>query len=62
MKDSVAERGGLKKGDLILSLAGEPVHNIPTLAAAIAARQGPTEVRVMREGKIISMRVDLIQK
>lgn len=62
MKGSVAERGGIQKGDLILSLAGEPVHNIPTLAAAIAARQGPTEVKVMRDGKIIAMRVDLVQK
>ena len=62
MKDSVAERGGLQKGDLILTLAGEPVHNIPTLAAAIAARQGLTELKVMRDGKIISMRVDLVQK
>lgn len=62
MKGSVADRGGLRQGDLILSLAGEPVHNIPTLAAAIAARQGPTEVKVIRDGKIMSMRVDLVQK
>ncbi|QOV88835.1 S1C family serine protease [Humisphaera borealis] len=62
MKDSVAERGGLVKGDLILTLAGDPVHNIPTLAAAIAARQGLTELKVLRDGKVISMRVDLVQK
>lgn len=61
MKGSVAEAGGLRKGDLILSLAGEPVHNIPTLAAAVAARQGLTELKVMRDGKVMSMRVDLVQ-
>jgi len=62
MKDSVAEAGGLRKGDLILSLAGKAVHDIPSLAAAIAARQGPTELRILRDGQILTVRVDLVQK
>ena len=36
---------------VIVSLAGQPVADIPTFAAALANRTGRTEMRVLREGK-----------
>jgi serine protease Do len=59
MKNSPAERGGLRAGDVILSLAGEAVNGIPGLAAAVAARTGRTELQVLRAGEVISVEVDL---
>lgn len=61
MKGSLAEKAGLRQGDLILAIAGEPVHDIPSLSAGIAARTGPTELRVMREGKVVALQVELVQ-
>jgi S1-C subfamily serine protease len=62
MPDSAAEKAGLKPGDLLLALAGEAVNDIPTLAAAIAARNGPTELQVLRGEQVLKIAVDLQQK
>ena len=62
VKGSVAERGGLQAGDLILGVGKEPVHNIPALAAAIAAREGETKLSVLRDGKLVTLTVNLVQK
>jgi hypothetical protein len=62
MKNSAAERGGLKQGDVILALAGEPVNDIPGLAAAVAARNGKTPIQVLRGDEVIEVTVDLLQK
>ncbi len=59
---SVAERGGLKQGDILLSLDGEPASDIPTLAAAIAAKNGSARVRVLRGDQVIELTVDLQRK
>ena len=59
---SAADKAGLRPGDLLLALAGEPVHDIPTLAAAIAARSGPVELQVLRGGEVLKVIVDLQQK
>jgi S1-C subfamily serine protease len=57
--DSAAQRGGLRAGDLILSLAGEPVGDGPTFAAVIATSQGPTNFKVMRGTQTIDIDIDL---
>jgi S1-C subfamily serine protease len=56
---STAERAGIKKGDLLISLAGEAVSDIPSFAAAIAARTGTTEIQLMRDGKTLTVSVNL---
>jgi hypothetical protein len=56
---SIAERAGLQPGDLILKLAGESVSDAPAFAAAIAKSRGATEMVILREGRQISVTVDL---
>jgi S1-C subfamily serine protease len=60
--ESAADKSGLRPGDLILSVAGDSVGDLPTFAAAIAARQGATEMRVLRDGQVISVRVELARR
>ena len=59
---SAAEGAGIRVGDLVLSLAGQPISDIPTLAAAIAAREGPTDIQLLRGGKPLRVTVDLRPK
>jgi hypothetical protein len=56
---SVADRGGLRPGDILLSLDGEPATDIPTLAAAIASKDGCSRLRVLRGDEEIELTVDL---
>ena len=60
--DSAAAAGGLKVDDLILSLAGEPVEDLPTFAAAISSHSGPTELKLIRYGKETTVTVKLEPK
>jgi S1-C subfamily serine protease len=60
--DSAAAAGGLKVDDLILSLAGEPVEDLPTFAAAISSHSGPTELKLIRDGKETTVTVKLEPK
>ena len=62
MTDTAAVAAGLKVGDLILSLAGEPVEDLPTFAAAISSHSGPTELRVIRDGAEATVTVNLEPK
>jgi S1-C subfamily serine protease len=59
LAESTAGKAGLKPGDLILSLAGEAVEDIPTFAAALANKNGPTELLVLRDGQPRKIVVDL---
>ena len=59
---SPAEQAGLRAGDLLLSLAGEAVGDVPSLAAAIATRSGRTELQVLRDGKVREVVVELKQE
>jgi serine protease Do len=62
MPGSAAERAGLRTGDVLVALAGEAVNDIPTFAAAIAARRGPTELQVVRGAEVVTVTVDLQQR
>ena len=59
---SVAEKAGLREGDLVLAISGEPVGDIPSFAAAIAARNGDTKLRIIRDDKALTLTVDLQQQ
>jgi S1-C subfamily serine protease len=59
---SAAEKAGLRPGDLLLTLAGEAVSDIPSLAASIAARSGRTELQILRDGQVREVVVDLQPK
>jgi membrane-associated protease RseP (regulator of RpoE activity) len=59
ISNSPAQKAGLQAGDLILALAGQPVGDTPSFAAAIASLHGPTPMRILRQDQIISVTVDL---
>jgi S1-C subfamily serine protease len=58
---SVADRGGLRKGDVITWLAGHPVRNASDLHRILHDLQGPTEfaVRLVRDGEEREIRLRL---
>jgi hypothetical protein len=59
LPDSPAAKAGIQPGDLILSVAGEAVADIPTFAAAIANRRGRTSLLLLRDGQEHTLTVDL---
>jgi hypothetical protein len=59
---SPADQAGLREGDLLLSLSGEAVGDIPSLAAAIASCDGSTRLQVLRGGKTVDAVVELKQE
>lgn len=59
---SIGDQCGLKSGDLIVSFAGERVTDLPTFAAAIASRDGETELKILRDGKPVLIRASLQRK
>jgi S1-C subfamily serine protease len=56
---SAAQQAGLQPGDLILSLGGEAVGDVPSLAAAIANRRGKTDMTILRAAQRLTLTVDL---
>jgi hypothetical protein len=62
IEGSAAERAGLREGDLLLSLSGEDVSDIPSLAATIARCDGATRLQVFRDGKVLDADVELKQE
>jgi S1-C subfamily serine protease len=58
-RDSAADKAGLQVGDLILSLGGDPVNDLPHFAAAIANQSGDTEMKILRDGQEQTLTVDL---
>jgi serine protease Do len=58
-KDSPAERGGMKRGDLIIAYDGKPVED-PTSLRNMVANTAPgkeADIRVLRNGKEVSLKV-----
>ncbi|HSU68095.1 MAG TPA: S1C family serine protease [Tepidisphaeraceae bacterium] len=62
IRNSAADRAGLRPGDLVLAIGGEAVSDLPSFAAAIAARTGPTQLQILRGEKSFTTRVDLQQQ
>jgi hypothetical protein len=56
---SAAAEGGLRDGDFIVSLAGVPVADVFTFAAAIAQGNGPTDLQIVRDGQVGTVTVNL---
>ncbi len=65
MEDSPAERGGIKRGDVIIEFDGKPIHNMEELPKVVAhTRPGKeVEVVVIRNGKekIIKTTIDRLE-
>jgi S1-C subfamily serine protease len=56
---SAADKAGIQQGDLILQFAGQPVGEVPDIAAAVINRQGPTPVLILRNGQRMTVTADL---
>ncbi len=56
---SAADAAGLREGDYILTLAGAPVENLANFAAAISARDGDTQIMILRDGKSVELTAKL---
>ena len=55
----LAERAGLRKGDVLLAIDGRPVNREADLAAALSAASGAGEMRaeVSRRGKVLDIAI-----
>jgi small nuclear ribonucleoprotein (snRNP)-like protein len=56
---SPAGLAGIGSGDILLSLGQTPLTDIPMLAAELAERLGPTEMKFLRNGVVHSVMVEL---
>jgi S1-C subfamily serine protease len=56
---SAADKAGLRPGDVVLAIGSDAVRDLPSFAAAIAARNGPTELQILRDKTVITVTVDL---
>ncbi|HTL30315.1 MAG TPA: PDZ domain-containing protein [Tepidisphaeraceae bacterium] len=61
-RQSPAEGAGIRRGDIIRAVSGEPIVDLPTFAAAIAVSRGATKLQIDRDGKTFEVTVDLQPK
>lgn len=55
-KGSAAEKGGVKQNDVLISIAGQPLEGTDGLVTRVAElKDHPTELRLMREGKLLTL-------
>jgi S1-C subfamily serine protease len=62
MPGSPAAQSGLRAGDLLLTLDGEPVHDVPALMEALSARPGRRVLSVLRGKRMVDVPVELHQQ
>ncbi len=62
LPDSPAQKAGLHNGDLILSMAGEPVGELAAFASKLASRSGKTALGVLRDSQEMTIEVELVPK
>lgn len=58
---SPGHAAGLREGDRIVAFDGEPVKDWPTLSERIRETIGPATLTVVRDGKEVTLRPDLIE-
>lgn len=58
-KDSPAERGGLRVGDVVLEFNGKKIEDVPQLTNMIskATTNAPADMMVLRDGKSVNLKV-----
>lgn len=56
---SPAAESGLRRGDLLLSLDGEPVRDMRSLTDALSLRPGTRVVRVLRDRTLLDIHIEL---
>jgi hypothetical protein len=59
VRGTAADKAGLKRGDMIVAVADEPIVDLPTFAAAVAVSRGPTHLRIERGGETMDLVVNL---
>jgi len=59
MKDTPAEKAGLKAGDIILSVDGEKIEDAGDVREILADKEGPVELTVLRDRKEIKIKAEL---
>ncbi|CAN5576457.1 hypothetical protein BH09PLA1_BH09PLA1_37760 [soil metagenome] len=58
---SAAHEAGIREGDYIRTLAGNPFDDLPKFAAAISTGSGPTRIQLLRGEHELEVQVDLRQ-
>jgi C-terminal processing protease CtpA/Prc len=56
-KGSPAERGGIKKYDIVLELDGKPIDSAETLQRQVQAAQDQTILKILHEGKPVTISI-----
>ncbi len=57
VEESLAESAGLQEGDKLIALGGKKITTLQELRAAVAAAEGETEVKWIRDGEEMSATV-----
>jgi predicted metalloprotease with PDZ domain len=60
LEDSAAEKAGIRVGDLLVSVAGEPVESPGDVIGAVSEKAGETiDVEVVRDGRLLKLTATL---
>lgn len=57
-EDSPAEAAGIKPGDRIVSISGQPMHSFDDIAKAVAFGESTLDIEIERDGEIIHKSVE----
>ncbi|HVX84707.1 MAG TPA: PDZ domain-containing protein [Phycisphaerae bacterium] len=59
---SLAEKAGLKKGDIVVSIDRRPINQLPQIQMDLATRSGMVPLGIQRDGKDITLEMPLDAK
>lgn len=57
--DTVAQRAGLRAGDIIVAFGGMTIRDTPSFVEAVSRQRGPTTITVVRDKKVLKLPVEL---